>query len=253
LNSNQVNGWARARGLVENVLRSPGKLVASAGALIGVILGITQLVQILTPPPKQAERSILFIVDTSQAMRARYGRSGTRLDAVKRELLRVVLAQPDVLIGVRVVGGVCRVVDEEPAVPFGKGNADEITEALAGVNAEGKANIAVAVGQGANDFIHGGPARTARRKSMWVFLGTARDPCGSTSLANAIGSQLQAFDIPVTFDFFGLARSKPERKELVALAGLRQQGHEVYVMNPATPTQLQRKVEETSRREAPSE
>ena len=239
---------ARMRGLP-----NPVKIIGGLGALVGLILGVIQLYNKVFPPPEPAERSVLFIVDSSPSMRRHFGSGGTKLAAVKREILRYVRNQPDVLVGLRFVGSVCTGGYQPPAVNFETHNDEDIARALDQARPTRLADLSGAVGQGANDFLRYSRAGKAKSPSMWVFFGSTRDACGLSGLANEIATELRDVEVDVRFDFFVLRRTPGGRKQLDRLLSkLRRQGHTAFWLRPTNRTQLRRAVEHVSRSEAPS-
>jgi hypothetical protein len=232
---------------------NPVKIIGGLGALVGLILGVIQLYQVIFPPPKPAQRSVLFVVDSSATMRRDFGAGKTKFQAVKREILRYVRTQPDVLVGLRFVGNVCSDGYQPPEVNFDTHNDDEIARALDQVRPTSLADLSGAVGQGANDFLRYGRAGKAASPSMWVFFGGTQDPCGVSGLANEIATELRDVKVDARFDFFVFRKTPAGRKELDRLLSkLRKQGHTALWLRPSNPTQLRHAVERVSRSETPS-
>lgn len=241
--------FARLKGLP-----NPVKIIAGLGALVGLILGLIQLYGMVFPPPKPVARSVLLVVDSSASMHRDYGSGQTKLQAAKREILRYVRNQPNVLVALRFVGDVCSEGYESPTVNFGTHKADEIERALDQERPTKIADLSGAVGQGANDFLRSDRAGHATSPSMWIFFGGIRDPCGATGLANEIATELQGVDVQARFDFFVLRKTPAGRKELDRLLSkLRRQGHTASWLRPANPTQLRHAVDQVSRSENPSQ
>ena len=234
-------------------LPNPVKIVGGLGALVGLILGVIQLYGRIFPPAKPAQRSVLFVVDTSASMRRPFSTGQTKLEAVRREILRYVRDQPNVLVGLRFVGSVCTMGYQRPAVTFSTHNDEEIARALDQSRPTSLANLSGAVGQGANDFLRYGRAGKATSPSMWVFFGDIRDPCGLNGLANEIGTELHGVKVDVRFDFFVLRKTPAGRKELDRLLStLQKQGHTALWLRPINPGQLHHAVQRVSRSENPS-
>jgi hypothetical protein len=234
-------------------LPNPVKIIGGLGALVGLILGVIQLYQVTFPPPKPAQRSVLFIVDSSVAMRRHFGAGQTKFQAVKSEILRYVRNQPDVLVGLRFVGSVCTAGYQPPAVNFDMHNDQEIARSLDQVRPTSLADLSGAVGQGANDFLRYGAAGKAASPSMWVFFGSTNDQCGVNGLANEIATELHDVKVDARFDFFVLGKSAAGRKELDRLLSkLRKQGHTAFWLRPRNQTQLHHAVERVARSEMPS-
>jgi hypothetical protein len=249
-----MSRWAAFFALLKRI-PNPVKIVGGLGALVGLILGVIQLYQLIFPPPKPAQRSVLFIVDSSKNMRRRFGVGGpTKFQAVKREILRYVRNQPNVLVGLRFVGNVGSGGYRPPAVKFDTNNDEEIARALNQVRPTKMTDFSGAVGKGANDFLRYGRAGKAVSPSMWVFFGGTKDPCGFSGLANEIATELQGVPVHVRFDFFVLRKTPAGRKELDRLLSrLRKQGHNAFWLRPSNPTQLHHAVERVSQSEMPSQ
>ena len=220
-----MSRWAAAVAAIRR-LPNPVKVIGGLGALVRLILGVMQLYNKVFPPPKPAQRSVLFIVDSSSEMRAPFDGRDTKLDAVKQEILRFVRNQPDVLVGLRFVGNICTEGYQKPAV----------------------------VGQGANDFLHYSRAGKAQSPSMWVFFGGIADPCGTSGLADEIATDLHDVKLQARFDFFAIRKTLAGRKELVRLVSkLKQQGHDAKWLQPRNRAQLRRVVATVASGEQPSD
>jgi hypothetical protein len=237
-----------------NRLPNPVKIIGGLSALVALILGVIRLYQTIFPPPKPAERSVLFIVDSSQAMRSPFRPGGvTKFEAVKSEILRYVRNQPDVVAGLRFVGNICTEGYQSPVVKFAAHDEEEIARALDDAQPTKIADLSGAVGQGANDFLRSSKAGKAKSPSMWLFFGRTRDPCGFSGLADEIATELQGVKVDARFDFFVFRKTAAGRKELDRLLSkLRKQGHTAMWSRPATPTQLHQAVQQVSRSENPS-
>jgi hypothetical protein len=247
-----MSRWAALVAAIRR-LPNPVKIVGALGALVGLILGVIQLYNQVFPPPKPAQRSVLFIVDSSSEMRQPFGGGDTKLEAVKREILRFVRNQPDVLVGLRFVGNICSEGYHEPAVTFATHNDDDVAAALADARPTQIADLSGAVGQGANDFLRYGRAGKAQSPSMWVFFGGIEDPCGTSGLADEIATDLRGVDIEARFDFFAIRKTLAGRKELVRLVSkLKQQGHDAKWLQPRNRAQLRRAVTTVAQGERPS-
>jgi hypothetical protein len=244
--------WKAIRDRLKALPR-PAKIIGGLAALVGLILGVIELYDKLFPPPKPVARSVLLVVDSSATMRRDYGSGQTKLQAAKREIVRYVQNQPNVLVAIRFVGDICNEGYQSPTVEFGTNKAKEITRALDQVRPTKIADLAGAVGQGANDFLRYDRAGHATSPSMWIFFGGITDPCGGTGLANEIATELQGVKVNARFDFFVLRKTPAGRKELDRLLSkLREQGHTAFWLRPANPTQLHRAVEKVSQSENPS-
>jgi hypothetical protein len=234
-------------------LPNPVKIIAALGALVGLILGLIQLYNKVFPPPKPVARSVLLVVDSSPTMRRHFGAGETKLKAVKREILRYLRNQPNVLVALRFVGSVCSLGYQPPAVKFATNNADEIARALDQLHPTSQADLSGAVGQGANDFLRYERAGKADSPSMWIFFGDTKDPCGATGLADEIATQLRDVKVDARFDFFVLRKTPAGRKELDRLLSrLHEQGHTARWLRPSNRTQLRHAVERVSQSEVPS-
>jgi hypothetical protein len=247
-----MSRWTAILALLKRI-PNPVKIIGGLGALVGLILGVIQLYQVIFPPPKPARRSVLFIVDSSATMRRHFGAGQTKFEAVRREILRYVRDQPNVLVGLRFVGSVCSEGYQPPAVNFDTHNDEEIARALDEVRPTSLTDLSGAVGQGANDFLRYSRAGEAASPSMWVFFGGTNDQCGLTGLANEIAAELRDVKVGVRFDFFVLRKTPAGRKELDRLlARLRKQGHTAFWLRPSNLTQLHHAVERVSQSEMPS-
>jgi hypothetical protein len=247
-----VSRWSRIIAWLKR-LPNPVKIVGALGALVGLILGVIQLYNLAFPPPGPAQRSVLFIVDTSKDMRGPYGGGQTKLQAVKREILRFVRNQPDVLVGLRFVGSICTQGYQPPTVGFGTHQDEDITRALAEARPARIADLSGAVGQGANDFLRYDRAGKAAAPSMWVFFGGVEDPCGLHGLADEIAAELTDVKVHAKFDFFAIRKTLAGRKEIVRIiSALKKQHRDAKWVQPRNPQQLRSVVRTVAQGELPS-
>jgi hypothetical protein len=235
-------------------LPNPVKVVGALGALVGLILGVIQLYNIIFPAPEPAARSVLFVVDSSPGMRDPFGAGQTKFNAVRREILRFVRSQPDVLVGLRFVGSMCGGKYGPPEVGFGTHNEEDVARALGQARPARIADLPSGVGNGANDFVRDSRAGKSPAPSMWVFFSGTEDQCGGLgSLADEIAVELQNVKVHARFDFFAVRKTLAGRKELARLvANLERQGHEARWLQPRNPRALRRIVTTVARGEMPS-
>jgi hypothetical protein len=247
-----VSRWSRVIAWLKK-LPNPVKIVGALGALVGLILGVIQLYNLVFPPPGPAQRSVLFIVDTSAGMRRPYGGGQTKLGAVKGEVLRFARNQPDVLVGLRFVGSICTQGYQDPAVGFGTHREEDIADAFSDPKHAQIADLSGAVGQGANDFSRYDRAGNADSASMWVFFGDVKDPCGIHGLADEIAAELTDVKVHAKFDFFAIRKSLAGRREIVRIiSALKKQHRDAKWVQPQSPQQLRSDVDTVAQGELPS-
>ncbi len=250
-------GWEGARTGLREPLRHPFKALAAVLALVGslitVVLGVRGLVDWIAGPEYESDTSRLVIVDASAAM-SRHFSPESKFDSATKEILRYVRQEPGVDVAIRFTSGQCGSRYSAPAVEFEHGNEDDIEATLAqqGQTLQGKADLAETFAKGLEDFRESGVASKAKVRSIWLFLGSAKDGCQSgADAAEAVKEALAESPIEVTHvDFFAL---RAERKSFEALRRrMEQVARYVRVIQVANKPALQKTIEATALRESAS-
>lgn len=245
----------RARwGALSRVQKALATAATAAGlAVVGwsVNWGMPKLVDWINPPLEPPVASRLLIVDTSASMAGKQGRQ--KFEAAVAEIGRFARNAPDVALALRTAGGACTDGYVEPPVKFDSNNVESIQAALEAARPRGPANIVSQLEQSSNDFQRFELAKSAQVQSIWLFLGTARDcRAKDVPLGRAIRRALVDSPAKVSYvDFFVLRGDRTSyanlKKSIEAL------GTEFVVKRVGTRQQLRRTLEETERREQPSE
>jgi hypothetical protein len=250
--------WRGARTGLREPLRHPWQALASlltiVGGVISITLGIRAIVNWIEGPGYQSDTSRLVIVDSSAAMKPQFSPQ-SKFDSATAEILRYVKQEPSADVAVRFTSSDCDSPYAKPAVKFGHDNGDKIEAALAAQahTLRGKANLESTFANGIEDFRDSSVASNAKVRSIWLFLGSATDGCGSgADVAEAVKDALSDSPIKVSHvDFFAL---RAEQKKFKALQkALEDIGSYVRVVPVANKPALRKKIEETAQREAPSE
>jgi len=172
----------------------PRAIVAFLGALVALILGLSQLLAKLDDPP--ANVSTEYIVDVSSGMDGKIGPTD-KLPAVAAEVLSHVENTPSLSTALRFSGPGCTQEYQEPDVSFAEDNGDEFSDALQGRQSGGDSNFANAIAHAVSDFTGRSDAADSPNKSLFIFVG-GRDTCANAPsatigrvLRNLSGSNLQ--------------------------------------------------------------
>jgi hypothetical protein len=241
--------------LFHDPVKGTGALLGIVGSAIGITLGVRQLVMWIGGPEYQSATSRLIIIDASASMTKAFSPQ-SKFDSAGREMLRYVNQEPGVDVAVRFTSGRCGEPYEKPDVDFGRGNREEIETELQQrrQNLRGKANFLDAVRMGVNDFRESDTASSAKVRSIWLILGTAKDGCvaGRDTVEELKGALVDSPAGLSHVDFFAL------RAEKASFEQLKRRVESVAVFVRVLPVvqnrkALREKLEETARREAPSD
>jgi hypothetical protein len=172
----------------------PRAIVAFLGALVALILGLSQLLAKLDDPP--ANVSAEYVVDVSRGMNGKIGRN-EKLPAVAAEVVSHVENTPSLSTALRFSGPACTQEYQEPDVSFAEDNGDQFTDALRGRDSGGDSNFANAIAHAVSDFTGRSDAAESANKSLFIFVG-GRDTCANAPsatigrvLRNLSGTNLQ--------------------------------------------------------------
>jgi von Willebrand factor type A domain len=175
-----------------------GATLGVLAALIGVTLGVRQVLAWLFPPPSV---SAVFVLDTSASMKSRFGKT-TKLQAAINEILDLVAAYPNMAASLRLSGGICTHEYQDPILRFHTHATDNFTSHLTNLQAGRKSDYIHALEYAANDFLTGDAAQS-KAQLIYVFVGSPQESCSGI---DAI--QLPTNTSAVKFSFFGLGASQ---------------------------------------------
>lgn len=241
--------WTARRGLRVVCVVVP---LVAAGIVIGLGLSVWK-----PDPAYRSSTSRLIIVDGSASMMRSFSPE-TKFDSARTEILRYVNQQPSVDVALRFTSGRCDGIYEEPDVDFGRSNRKEIDARLRSRRLAGEANFIDAVSMGVNDFLESHTASSAKVQSIWLFLGTAKDGCvpGRDVVEELKAALVDSPDVNLSHvDFFALRAEKTSFQRLQKrIASLAEVVRVLSVpQNVQNSSGLRETIEETARREAPSE
>jgi hypothetical protein len=191
----------------------PRAIVAFLGALVALILGVTQLLKQVKDPPAQV--SAEYIVDVSRGMNGRIGPE-PKLPATAAEVLSHVETQPSRSTSLRFAGPECRTDYQEPNVGFSEDNSDAFRDALESASPSGRSNFANAVAHAADDFIDRGDAAQSKTKSLFIFVG-GNEGCSdapSAVIGRALRTLANTGGVQLNLKFVGV-RVPPEMRTVL--------------------------------------
>ena len=191
----------------------PRAIVAFLGALVALVLGVSQLASKLDDPP--ANVSAEYIVYVSRGMNGKIGPE-PKLPATAAEVLSHVETQPSRSTSLRFAGPECRTEYQEPNVGFAEENSDAFRDALEGARPSGRSNFANAVAHAADDFIDRGDAAESKTKSLFIFVG-GNEGCTdapSAVIGRALRTLSNSGGVQLNLKFVGV-RVPPEMRAVL--------------------------------------
>jgi von Willebrand factor type A domain len=200
--------------------------IAFAGTLVGLILGLVGLSDRLFPPPRPSDPSAAIMLDRSAPMAG--PSTATMFDAARRKLETVLEEEREHNVELRTFGGGCE-EDSDRLVGWGTDNTGRIREELAGLEPEGRANLATAIVEATRDFDDRSrfPDDIVKR----IVVVTAGHMCPDDADA-AIRTHFRrlgpARGIGLDFRFIGLGIPLEERAELDEIARALDAGAPAY-------------------------
>jgi hypothetical protein len=217
----------------------PRALVAFAGAVVALAIGITTLARQLDDDP--ARVSAAYIVDSSRGMVGRIGEK-PKLPAVAAEVLGHVKNTPSLSAGLRLTGPSCSPAYRAPDVPFAEDNGDDFEQALERLGPMGESDFANSFRHAASDFIGKRDEASSQAKALYVFVG-GPDTCSSRPVEvvrRALRDLKVSKDIELSLKFVGV-KVPPEVKAV--LSGMRREaerlGYPADVLIANKPSELE--------------
>jgi hypothetical protein len=239
------------RKFLDNPLKIVSSILGTISVIVGIVIGVLTLTDRVSSPPRRSETSRLIIVDSSKSM-ARHLSPQTKFDAAMEVILNYVERESSVDVALRFASGTCREEDEGRAVDFGQENAEEVRMALRRQRARlgGNANFVDTLAMGVDDFREVEEAASAKARSIWLFLGTAKDDCHEdtvSELETAVDNHL----VEVShIDFFALRAEKTSFRRL--RKRLERLSNSFRGFNVRDEDELRKIVRNAARREQPS-
>ena len=181
-------------GLVARILGWPvwAKIVAVIGfgaMVVALTLGIRELHAWLFPPPKAAKVSVVFVLDTSEAMKKEFDGT-TKLQAARDAILHFVKSYPHYATSLREFDDDCGSVAGDPAIDFGRHTQSDFEKVFDSQNLNERADFPSSLESSVSDLSHGTQSESDT-KVIYVYVGTLkpRDLCGGISAVSSIDVQ----------------------------------------------------------------
>jgi hypothetical protein len=216
----------------------PRAIIAFLGALVALILGLTQLLKQLDDPPAQV--SVEYIVDVSRGMKGRIGPE-EKLPAAAAEVVSHVQDQPSLSTALRLSGPACTQGYKEPDVSFAEDNSDAFSDAFEGLQPRGGSDFVSAVEHAVDDFSGRSDAAQSKTKSLFIFVG-GRDTCTDqprAEIGRALRTLAASEQVQLNLKFIGVS-IPPELRGLLRSVGrlTRRLDYTSEVVVADTPEQL---------------
>jgi Fibronectin type III domain len=171
-------------------------VLGGVGVAVAAILGVRQLVHELFPPTPPPLTSIVFVLDTSSAMRNKPFDGTTKFVAAQKEILDIVSNYSHAATSLRLFSEDCNSEYRDQALESAIHDQDDYKNIFEQSASLEKSNFPQTI-ERALDDLSGGDASKSTNRIIYVFLGSTNS-CGGVDRVDNLGTN------DVRFAFFGL-------------------------------------------------